>query len=474
MFARPKLSALLFGGSIVCLLLAACSEYNLAPLPGYLGKEFLAVDLNNYDGSTTEDSADQAQYSVTVSNPTFSGGEADVSISQRGGDEAVIREDIDPGDLETFDLPRWDAEDTFQGMRAFFIESSVPVTAHQFNPANNVGVFSNDASMLIPLHSLGTRYRAACWPFDASGADTSEMSGLGDYVTIVASEGDTEVTVAVTADVLPGENVAAVSAGNSVTTTLKKYEVLQLQSDNGGTGRTDLTGSLITSNKPVAVFSGNECALIPAGYMACDHIEEQLLPVDAWGEHYHVVKFHPRNNETDVYRVLADEDGTTVDIEPEIAGMFPVDLDAGEYVEFQFGESFEVEANKPVAVIQYMTGETWADAGTGDPAMLMVTPEEQYIDEYIFLTPSGYALDYVAIVAPAGTDVTIDDDEIDEDDWEEFDDDEWVWIRERVDPGVHHLKASRKVGVVVYGYDQYVSYAYPGGAQLEPTNQEED
>lgn len=469
---RPFVSTAPLATALLCLLgTLACSEYNLAPLPGYLGKEFLAVDLNNYDGSATEESADAAQFSVTVSNPTFSGGEADVTISQRGGDEAVAREDIEPGDLETFDLPRWDAEDSFKGPRAFYVESDVPVTAHQFNPANNVGVFSNDASMLIPMHSLGTRYRAACWPYDASGADITEMSGLGDFVTVVAAENGTEVSIVPSANVLAGDGVPAVQAGATLDVALEKYEVVQIQSDNGGTGRTDLTGSLITSNKPVAVFTGNECALVPAGYYACDHIEEQLLPVSAWGERYLVVKFAPRANETDVFRVIADEDDTEVDIVPEIPGMFPVTLAAGEYVEFQYGESFEVNASKPVAVVQYMTGEDWNNAGTGDPAMLMVTPEEQFIDEYIFLTPGQYAHDYISVVAPAGTDVTLDDDEVD--DWEEFEDDDYEWARVAVDPGVHHLTASRKVGLVVYGYDQYVSYAYPGGAQLEPTEQQE-
>ena len=43
----------------------ACQEYTLAPLPGYLGKEFFAVDLNNFDDTEGEQGADAAQFSVT-------------------------------------------------------------------------------------------------------------------------------------------------------------------------------------------------------------------------------------------------------------------------------------------------------------------------------------------------------------------------------------------------------------------------
>ena len=272
--ARP-LSFLLAAALLIPL--AACQDYTLAGLPGYLGKEFFAVDLNNYDGSLSEESADAAQYSVTVSNPINSSGEASVTITQMGGDGEMVQGRIAPGELEVFDLVRWDAEDSFVGDRAFFVESSVPVTAHQFNPANNVGVFSNDASMLVPMHSLGTRYRAACWPFQTS---TLNMSGLADYVTVVASEADTTVQIDPTANVLAGEGVESAQTGEMMTFTLAANEVVQIQS-MGGTANNDLTGSLIEADKPVAVFSGNECAMVPSNYWACDHIEEQLLPVDA-------------------------------------------------------------------------------------------------------------------------------------------------------------------------------------------------
>ena len=36
-----------------------------------------------------------------------------------------------------------------------------------------------------------------------------------------------------------------------------------------------------------------------------------------------------------------------------------------------------------------------------------------------------------------------------------------------VDDGEHRIEANKPIGVGVYGFDQYVSYGYPGGLDLK-------
>jgi hypothetical protein len=43
----------------------------------------------------------------------------------------------------------------------------------------------------------------------------------------------------------------------------------------------------------------------------------------------------------------------------------------------------------------------------------------------------------------------------------------WKVSRLPIAPGAHTLTADQKVGVVVYGWADYVSYGYPGGAALK-------
>jgi hypothetical protein len=54
----------------------------------------------------------------------------------------------------------------------------------------------------------------------------------------------------------------------------------QLQAE---TSLGDLSGSLIESDRDVAVFGRVSCANVPIGIAACDHIEEQLFPTSTWG-----------------------------------------------------------------------------------------------------------------------------------------------------------------------------------------------
>ena len=40
----------------------------------------------------------------------------------------------------------------------------------------------------------------------------------------------------------------------------------------------------------------------------------------------------------------------------------------------------------------------------------------------------------------------------------------------RQNDGVHHVQADYPVGIVAYGFDSFVSYAYAGGTQLTEIN----
>ena len=56
---------------------------------------------------------------------------------------------------------------------------------------------------------------------------------------------------------------------NSLTIILETY---QIESDN------DLTGTRLTSSKPLSVFSGSDCAEVPHNRRLCDHLAEQVPP----------------------------------------------------------------------------------------------------------------------------------------------------------------------------------------------------
>jgi len=97
---------------------------------------------------------------------------------------------------------------------------------------------------------------------------------------------------------------------------------------------------------------------------------------------------------------------------------------------------------------------------------------EQYRKDFVFLAPDKYAFDYVSIVAPAVSDVSFDDVPVTEG-WEPVGDgEEWRVRRFQIGDGVHFINSDEPLSVVVYGYDQYVSYGYPGGLNLDVVDSE--
>ena len=99
----------------------------------------------------------------------------------------------------------------------------------------------------------------------------------------------------------------------------------------------------------------------------------------------------------------------------------------------------------------------------GDPALIMIPPTEQFLSEYLFLTPNKYANDYVTIVSPQTATVTLDGTPLSTLSFTNISGSAYKVARMSVTDGVHTISATAPVGVVVYGYDKDVSYGYTAG-----------
>ena len=163
-----------------------------------------------------------------------------------------------------------------------------------------------------------------------------------------------------------------------------------------------LSGSEVIADKPVAVFQGHECANIPSGVAACDHLYEQALPVDYWGTDYVLVPTAERGHRAwlgydqdsnsiygdiispgsgDIVQVTSSADNCILWLDGE-----PMDT-LQQFETVMFGISSDTArrlvASRPVTVYIYLGGVGYSGE-YGDPAMVLVPPVEQGISEAFF------------------------------------------------------------------------------------------
>jgi hypothetical protein len=243
-----------------------------------------------------------------------------------------------------------------------------------------------------------------------------------------------------------------------------------------------VTGMRIESNDghPIAVFAGQECALIPENVCCCDHLEEQLAGVRLWGTDFIASRMPVRNAtapEATLWQIYASEDATTVTIEsdPGVTGIPAAQyvLQQGQvsqmYVSGPPGEEgdFHVSADKPINVLGYMIGSEnlpFELNTVGDPAAIQLSPVEQYLPRYVVLVPGTWINDYAVLTRQAGASITIDGVQVSDADFYPVAASGYEVARVPIGDGVHVLDGGEiPFQVVIVGYDQWDSYAYLGG-----------
>jgi hypothetical protein len=275
------------------------------------------------------------------------------------------------------------------------------------------------------------------------------------------------VTIVPKVDVESGNHVPFLAAGEIYQFTLNQFEVLNLEA-NAATmfgPSTDLTGTTISADKPIAVFGGHEEAVVGDGCCA-EHLEQQLFPVSTWGDHYFAVPVESRGGSEDLWRVLAAQNNTLVTTMPPQPGAQSLTLNRGEYLDISTSAAFEIVANAPISVGQYLASAGATGDGIGDPAFILGVPITQLRNNYTVLTPESYSENWLTIIRVAGDSVTLDDQVLSDTIFHSFGIGgyEWAWVS--VQAGAHTATAANPFALVAYGYSTAVSYGYPGGMDL--------
>jgi hypothetical protein len=385
---------------------------------------------------------------------------------------------------------------------AYRVVSDVPVAVTQWNPLeyassdpacrdfSQPGCASqtNDASLLLPVHALGTSYRAASFITLANGApDEAGYRGIAHNratLAVLATEpGETVVRVTASGPLEGLEGEVRIETGETRTFTLAHGEVLSLAgaapiSDEEcapvgrrrqcAGDRLDPSGTAIESDRPVAAFSGHECAFVPFDRMACDHLEEQLVPVTALGRRYLLAPSYPFDEAPGVnlVRVISAVDDNTVRFDPPLHD--EVILDDGEWLTIEQREPLRIEGSGRLLVAQYAVGGAFdasAPPSAGDPAMVLAAPEEQWQPSYLVQVPGSYTSAYATVIVPEGHALSVDGAPA-ADPGVAFGDHRVFHVTFDAAAAVHRLASDVPIGATVHGYAPWTSYMHLGGMRV--------
>jgi hypothetical protein len=180
--------------------------------------------------------------------------------------------------------------------RSVHVSSNAPISLSAYNYKRGSG----EGMLVLPVTTYGKEYRSLNYPTYRGEGETYS----GQFI-IVSPFDDNIVTIKTKAFTENSSGVESHVPESSWQVQLRKGQTYLVRSSTKlGTNITDLTGSHITSTRPVAVISGHQYAKFvnePFG----STFFEMIPPVESWSRKYHYANFDPERRST-VVIVAAD------------------------------------------------------------------------------------------------------------------------------------------------------------------------
>ena len=258
---------------------------------------------------------------------------------------------------------------------------------HTSGPASVLVVNFGDHAIgeypAIPYHSLDVSEYVYYAVSTGSLASSSYAQ-----ILLVGNDDSTSVTITPTKHVTVPVNsqtdlgTATLYAGSSKTMSLNKFQTILIKAN---TYSDDLSGSKITSDKPLTVITGHECGNIPENIPYCEGIMEQIPPTATWGKQFLLSPYKGRGAQ--YYKIVASNASTTVKHNCNSQTSFIL-TSAGSFerIETVADKFCYLEADKPILVTQMSPGFD-KDYKNGDPAISIIPPMEKYMKAVSFFAP---------------------------------------------------------------------------------------
>lgn len=357
--------------------------------------------------------------------------------------------------------------------RSFHITTGNEVTVYGLSKATQ----TSDAFLALPTDVLGNEYYVMAYNSDNSNVSSSDTPS---QFAVTATEDATTVSITLPTRVTNSR----LGGGKIRQVVLNKGESYLLQANPNSND--DLTGTRITSTKPVAVFGSQKRAAIPYtnSSAARDYLIEEMPTVTKWGYDAYLVPFPgpaggTGNNNSDLYRILASKNGTVITMN----GTRIATLNAGEFYQGNLTTAAAVSASEPILVALYKKSTTPGGGVFGrqydsDPFMMLVPPAEQFLTSYRWINSQTYVSggkvydqQFVNVVAPNSIIATITLDGVSPtQSFIKIPNSGYSYATIPLPDGVHAISADSGIGIYVFGYGNADSYGYIGGMNMVNTS----
>ncbi|MCX6155110.1 MAG: hypothetical protein NT007_13235 [Candidatus Kapabacteria bacterium] len=361
--------------------------------------------------------------------------------------------------------------------KSFHITSDQEIVLFAHSQAN----YTSDGSVILPTKAIANEYYILAWPCDGAGSNfgLDERWSTPSQFAIVATEDSTLVRI------FP--SCATKNFGiNRQDVLLKTGEVYLVQANiDVNHLNNDLTGTRISSSKPIAVFAGQQRTVVPIMDVLSsrDFLFEQIFPINTWGRNAFLLPYPHIQGESnisyDVFRILAAYDSTLIYID----SVFVKRLNEGEFYQDSLVRTAFVQSNYPVLVGQYRkTSQDTANDNMypypdSDPFFTLIPPREQFLNAYTVFNIQAYEggtaiynFQYLSIVCPQKgcSYIKLDGNLIDLTKFKKVGKSDYMYYNLRVNDRVHRLESDTTFGLYVFGYGNANSYGYVGGMNFDP------